>query len=606
MKLRHHAGLAAATTAFILLQALTAGCGPSSSQVQQVSINVETEDQRAVYVDNFINLSGNEDFSIFEESVPEMLAETLGSLRTIRIIPREQLRKQLAMSDDDERATSVTEAARSLGADYLIDGWIDKTDKGTYRVYANLLNLKTSKVRTKMAAVEFKGKNESLEQITKLVEQVGETVSLPQDKLDNFEYQLVTDYDLHRQYMRAWQSYKRGQPKIALRLLEQVIEQADTLIKRDVEAFESGQRNDVPAVYFRYIAGQIYNEEGNVKRARELMEPVYEARDKFGKKEVTRFIEGIWKELNGEYDAAVEIFTELKDVPIFNKEYYIRTAQITERYGDGPVRALAIMKEGTERFAGDVQLQKMKAEYEMQVEGEKAFERYAEAAVSRHSDPVTTEVASAVITEKIKRDKLKLLSTVMPDVAIYCDDTNVVHVDGTIKIGPLAVKLNQFESEMDTSCEITLEGAESLGYAMVDEGQFDLALQLAGVISDKSSAKRSKAVSILIKSAVSIAEGHYNEAIRLVDGMPKDCPSRYLTLGQIYLNLGKTSEAVAVMEKALKFKENLHPIAYYQIANAHLLAGHYKKWQKYNKIYLTESLKELEKKEVADSGKIEQ
>ena len=116
---------------------------------------------------------------------------------------------------------------------------------------------------------------------------------------------------------------------------------------------------------------------------------------------------------------------------------------------------------------------------------------------------------------------------------------------------------------------------------MVDEGQFDLALQLAGILSDGSDAERSKAVSNLIKSAVSIAEGNYNEAIELVDEIPEDCPSRYLTLGNIYLNLGQTGEAVITMEKALKFKDKLHPIAYYQIANAHLLAGHYKKWEKY-------------------------
>ena len=160
MKPRQYAIWAAAAAAFALLQVLAAGCSPSSTQVQQVSINVETEDQRAVYVDNFINLSGNEDFSVFEESIPEMLAETLGSLRTIKIIPRDKLRKQLAMNEAEERSASVTEAARSLGANYLIDGWIDATDKGTFRVYANLLNLDTSQVRTKMAAVEFDNKEE--------------------------------------------------------------------------------------------------------------------------------------------------------------------------------------------------------------------------------------------------------------------------------------------------------------------------------------------------------------------------------------------------------------------------------------------------------------
>ena len=412
---------------------------------------------------------------------------------------------------------------------------------------------------------------------------------------------MVTDYDLHRLYMRAWQSYKRGQPKIALRLLEQVIEQADAHLARQTEASEKGDKRETSAIYFRYVASQIYNEEGNVKRARELLEPVYENKSRFGHKEVQRFIEALWNELNGHYDTAVKIYAEVKDYPSFDKEYFIRTAQIAERYGDGPSRALAILKEGAEKFADDVQLQKMKAELELEVEGEIAFERYTAAAVSSHSDPVTAEVASAVITEKIKQDKLKLLSAVMPDVAIYCVDDKVVRVDGSIKVGPLAIKLSQLESEMDVNCEITLEGAESLGYAMVDEGQFELALQLAGAISDKGGEAKSKAVSILIKSAVMIAEGNYNEAIRLADEMPEDSPSRYLTLGQIYLNLGKTSEAVIVMEKALKYKENLHPIAYYQIANAHLLAGHYKKWQKYTTIYLRESLKDMQKKEVASS-----
>ncbi len=43
------------------------------------------------------------------------------------------------------------------------------------------------------------------------------------------------------------------------------------------------------------------------------------------------------------------------------------------------------------------------------------------------------------------------------------------------------------------------------------------------------------------------------------------------------------------MEKALRLKVQIHPLVYYQIANAHLLAGNYKQWVKYNKLFLSES-----------------
>jgi len=340
-----------------------------------------------------------------------------------------------------------------------------------------------------MAVVEFADKESALKKVSDLIVEIQETLSQPREQIENIGFQLVSDYDLQRQY----------------------IAKADKRIEEDVEDYKNNKRSDVPAMYVRYIAGQIYNELGNEKRARELLEPVYLSRNEWKNPTHIRFIEGLWAELNGDLAEARKAYEEIKDEPQFKQEYYLRMAH------------------------DEIQLRRRLAELELVVEGDAVVERYAREAEEKKGDPVSAEVASALVTEKLKLDSIKKIHALIPPAKTVgvAADSQASEADWA-KIGNLTFNFDDLAMKIDFSCEETLDRAGLLASLAAEEGELE-------------------------------------------------------TLGNVYLNLGMPEKAVKIMEKALKLRVKVKPIVYYQLAGAYLLAGHYKDWQKYTQLFLKKS-----------------
>jgi tetratricopeptide (TPR) repeat protein len=595
-----------AAVAFFSLIASSA-CGPSTSSVQEVSINVAPEEQKTIYVDNFVNLSGNADYNLLEESIPEMLLTTLDGLRTIKIIQRDKLQKYLAVKSEQNGSVSLLEAARSLGADFLIDGWIDGTSDGKYRIYANLLNLANNKLRERFAAVDFTDKEEALQAVANLITEVQDTLSLSREELDKAEAKFVSDYEVHRQFLKAWQSYLRGKPEVAAALFEKAIQMADQQRKRALEAGRSVNEDD-PTLYFHFIVAQIYNELGDEHRALEHLQPVYDKREAFsGKEDIRKFIEALWTELHGDYPKARRLYTEIKDSQRFEREYYLRMAHLALKEGKSPEKALNIVDRGAKRFPDDIQLLKRRADLEFLIQGDKAVERYAAQAAEKKDDPVSSEVASKLVNEKLIGDSLKEISRTLPAVSVTTtSETSKAQKSGestfSFSVGGvnLNLKLDEFKKECEIDCQTTLDNAAMLATLAAEEGNTEIALQIADMISAKVTIAKAVDVDNRIRALVAVSQGDYIEAEKLARRIPESDPNRFITLGSIYIYLGKPDEAAAELEKAISLGGEINPIIYYTVANANLLAGNYKKWDYYTKLFLEKTSKN--KKADKDTG----
>ncbi|HUX07893.1 MAG TPA: tetratricopeptide repeat protein [Acidobacteriota bacterium] len=584
----------------VVLAALAAvvasGCGSSSPAVQEVSINVTPEDQKVVYVDIFINLTGNAEFNLLEESIPEMLLTSLEGIRSVQIIPRDKLQKYLVVRSGEENSVSLSAAAKAMGADYMIDGWIDGTSDGKYRIYANLLNLANNTMRERFSAVEFDSKDQALDAANRLVTEIQDNLSLPREELETAEAKYADNYDIHRQYLRAWQSYNRGQPEVAVALFEKAIEMADVAYKHDPEPAKDEKRES-PANYFRFLAGQIYNELGNEERARELFKPVYENRKSFSKyKDVTIFIEAVWAELQGDYGTAKRLYREVRDSKRFGSEYYLRMAHIALKEGGEPKYAIKIIKKGLEAYPDEALLRKRYAELEFMIEGDKAVERYTGEAAEKKSDPVSAEVASSLVNEKMLGDSLEQLSRALPAVSVVKSPrVSVVRLQNEYALSmsvagfDINIKIDDLKELCDAECEESIDGAALLATLAANKGKAEIALEIAGLISASVTVPQAEDVGNRIRSIVAMSEGRYAEAEKFAMKISAKDPNRFITLGNIYLRLGEPDKAAQIMEKALKVGKDISPIVYYHVANANLLAGNYKKWDFYTKLFLKET-----------------
>ncbi len=580
-----------------LVTLLATGCGPSSSSVQEVSISVTPEDQKVVYVDIFINLTGNADFNLLEESIPEMLITSLEGIRSVKIIPRDKLQKYLVARSEENDTASLPVTARSLGAHYLIDGWIDTTKESKYRIYANLLNLQTNQIRERFAAVDFDSKDQALEAANRLVTEIQDNLSVPREELEVAKAKYAGNYDIHRQYLRAWQSYNRGRPEVAVALFEKAILMAEDAYKRDLEQGKVEKCDVPPGIYYNFLAGQIYNELGNEQRARELFRPVYEHRETFSShREIIGFVEAVWAELQGDYATAKKLYGEVRDFRRFGIEYYLRMAHIALKEGKDPKYAIAFVKKGIEKYPDEDLLRKRYAELEYLIEGEKAVERYTGKVAEKNDDPISVEVASTLVTEKMLGDSLMKLTQTLPAVSVvHAPEGIKADLSGTtafsMRIGDVDIKfdIEELKKVCDVTCEESLEGVALLGILAAQKGRTEIALEIAGLVSAGVTIPRAVDDGYRIHSVIAMSAGDYAEAEKYARKISHRDPNRFITLGNIYLRLGKPEKAAQIMEKALKVGKKISPIIYYYVANANLLAGNYKKWDHYTRLFLKET-----------------
>ena len=574
-----------ATAAAAVLMFLTLSCGESAPSVQEVTVRVPPEEQKSIYIDNFLNLTSNEELNIFEEGIPEMLTSSLTGLRSVRIVPRDIVYKLQAVSESPSSETDFIELARKQGARYLLDGWIQLSKEGNYRIYTNLLDLDTNKMQQKFSEVEFIDKEDALDKISTLITDIQEKLIQPQSKLETFGSQVTENFNAYRYYTKALQSYHRGQFEIAAALMEQHIKIVNDDFRK--KGFEKYENVDKAPLNAHLLAGYFFTEIGDEKRAHKHFAVINEYRDKLPE-DVQLVFDAFWDETSGRLQAAWDKFQNLKEKMEGEKDYFLHLAKLAVKMGKGPEKAMAILKEGIKRFPDDVSLRKTFAQLERELEGDAVVNRYAAEATEKKTDPVSSEVASELVVSNITDNYLVEIPKLVPTVRV---PESTTPGNGYVKVGKLTFKLDDLKEGIDFTCDVTMDHLGTLATVAIKEGRLEIATELANLIEEKGQAVNSKDVFHMIQADIHLLDGDYDEALNHAVQMNKNDPMRFLTIGTIKMRLGQHEEAAQTMEKAFKLGVPINPIAYYEIAKAYLLAGNYKKWDEYNGKFLKETSK---------------
>jgi len=573
---RYRAAAAAALLAALLL---AVACDSSPSNVQQINIplTVSEEEHKSIYVDNFLNMTENEELNAFEEGVPEMLEASLGEIRTITVVPRDTVQRRLAMSATESDHSALYEAARRFGAQYVLDGWISRDREGRYRIHANLFNLETEEAQQRIAVLEFADREDGLNRLNGFILDIQEKLSQPRSALEGLsEFRVASNYDTHRLYLMGMRSYNRGDPEIAIALLERVLAIERESRAEDPPEAEGSEREKDPTLYLHFILGQLYNEIGNEARAREYLASVYERREDFHPG-YHPFIEAIWDEVNGRYGAAREQYAQLIEQDPGEDDYYLRLADITLKMGEPPENAAGILAAGIERFPNAITLYRRHAELQMAARGDEVVGEYAALAHDRSDDPVSNEVASNLIAQRIRQERLQRLAE-FEGLAERSAESEL-----------LVVRLEGLELELNIDGEEATLSLGDLAALIAEVSQLDAEEEIAAVAGLAGGIASSAELSHRIMAIVRMNEGRYAEAEAFARRIAETDPQRFITLGKVYLRQGQYEQAARTMEEALDTGAELNPLIYYHIANAHLLAGHYREWSRFNRIFREES-----------------
>ena len=566
--------VAAAAVALAALLFVSA-CGSSSNNVQiNIPLTVSEEEHKSIYVDNFLNMTENEELNAFEEAVPEMLEAFLREIRTITVVPRDTVQRRLAMSATEGDHSALYEAARRLGAQYVLDGWINRDREGKYRIHANLFNLETEEAQQRIAVLEFADREDGLNRLNGFILDVQEKLSQPRSALEGLsEFRVTSNYDTHRLYMMGMRSYNRGNPEIAIALLERVM--ALEMEHRLENPTEAEERKD-PVLYLHFILGQIYNEIGNEARARDHLALVYESREDF-MPGFQPFIEAIWDEVNGRYEAARQQYTRLIEQDPAEDEYYLRLADIALKMGEPPENAAGILAAGIERFPNEITLRRRHAELQMAARGDEVVGEYAALAEERSNDPVSNEVASNLIAQRIRQERLQRLA----------EFEGLVERSAESEL--LVVRLEGLELELNIDGEEATLRLGDLAALVAEVSRLEAEEEIAAIVGLVSGDASPTELSHRIMAIVRMNEGRYAEAEGFAHRVSENDPQRFIILGKIYLRQGQYEQAARSMEEALETGAELNPLIYYHIAKAHLLAGHYREWSRFNRIFREES-----------------
>lgn len=585
------------TTSTTLLGLITlaifglAGCGGEQATADRhvIPVKINTgEDEKVVFVNNFVNLTDNQDLNIFEEGLADMLEETLTNIPSIKVVPRHSMKTMFAVSDAPKEHT-IVDTAKSNGVQYIIDGWIGTTDKGTYKAYANLINLEGEKeeIHNRFAVVEFDDRNNALQKINNLVEEVASKLSRNREELEGMVKYQDFDYNFFLTYHTALSSANRGRPDVAISMMESTL--ADYM-KRLAIAEDEKERHELRnmTLYARFLLMQAYVEVGdheNSQRHIEAMALTEQERKNMGM--WATLVDALSAENNGQYAKAAEKYSLLAEKRPYESFFYIRLSDIALQQGDNSKKALSIVKRGLEMIPDSSLLNKQAAKIRMDMEGEKAIEEYASESVDSRNAAVTAEVVSSLINDQLEEEMLKKNPDLVPLVV------NVqAKADGTFTyVGRVKVDTDKLEYAIDYSCPDTTESVVKMANFAVRSGNVKFAYKVADNIKTHGTAPNSIDAYHTIYALAKTADGAFDEAKKHAVQINKDEPTRYLVIGNLLLHQGNNEKAVKYMEKALQLDKEPHPLVYYNIANAHLLAGHYKEWNNYNEKFLEASVK---------------
>ena len=258
-------------------------------------------------------------------------------------------------------------------------------------------------------------------------------------------------------------------------------------------------------------------------------------------------------------------------------DYYLRLADIALKMGEPPENAAEILAAGIERFPHEIALNRRYAELQMAARGDEVVGEYAALAVEYPDCPVSNEVASALIARKIRQERLQRLGEVEG------------LAERSAALGSLTVRLEGLELEFNINGEEATLQLGDLAALIAEVSQLEADEEIAAVAGLIGGIASSAELSYRIMAMVRMNEGRYAEAEAFARRIAETDPQRFITLGKIYLRQGQYEQAARTMEEALETGAELNPLIYYHIANAHLLAGHYREWIRFNRIFREES-----------------
>lgn len=560
------------------------GCGGTES-AQQYTIPLKvTVEEKAVYVDNFLNLTENDDLNIFEDGVADMLEQSLAGITSVRIVPRLTVKKTIAVSELPGNRDATIEAASANGARYIVDGWITRAEAGSYRIYANILNLDTRELQEKIAVAEFLNRDEALPKISDFVQDITSKLSQSRESIEQLSDFRLTDYEVYRMRMLAFQSASRGRPEVAASLLEQaLLVLEEKLAKEKDEVLHKKRGDNIGKI--RFSLAEIYTEMRDHERALAHLETMMPHIDLYPEAWQS-FIRALWDENNGNLDKAEKVYREYLTQYPHEGFFYRRLADIALAKGAGRTAAIAILEDGLKKSPETSGLTRRIAELKLAVEGDRAIEEFVFVSDSGDRNAaLASEVFSSMINVKMEQDFLRDLPTLVP-IVIHLDNGGKTGETGMVQLGSYKIDTSKIEQGLDYSCPDTTAMAVRIAGIAARTGNKEFAWKLATAIDKFGSAPNSKDAYHTIAATVSLLDGKFKEAKQHAFAIDENDPSRYLVIGNILIHQGNTEKGVVYMEKALHLEKKPHPIVYYYVANAHMLAGHYKEWNEYNRKFL--------------------
>ena len=568
-------------TYIILFSVITlSACNSSNETVHQYTVPLEmTMSEKVVYVDDFLNLTENEDLNIFENGVPDLLENALGKVSDIVVVPRYTVNKYLATSSTAETKVDVLKMARDHEVQYLLNGWIAKSPKGDYRFYANLMEVETEAIQEKIAIISFDDKEDALRKLNKFVVDITSKLSRSPQELAQLSEHRMHDYALFMMTMKAWASQQKGNPYLAARLYEKALKH---IASRKDDIMSADERAS-----FHYYSGHVhlslaklYANMGKDDRARELLDRVWEYKNDYSPPS-QKVMEAMYAELDNDLEKAKELYDELRHKNPHENFVHIRLADIALKEGKTADTAIDILKEGMEESMGNTAvLARRIAKLELKSKGAKqVFHKYADKEwimQDNYKAADRREVAITMLDSRIKKQVTENNPILKP--------LKVKMVDGTISFDS-----KEIESIVDLSCEETTNAVTTLAELAIVNGDPDIAEKIAITLKEHGNAANSDCAYHEIIANVMIARGDFDEAKKHALKIDHRSPSRFLILGDIYQQQGNYKKAATIMERAATSKKDVHPFVYYKISKAYELAGDYKKWNKYSNLFIKRS-----------------
>jgi len=577
------------TAAGLLCLLLLAGCGAEET-AETKTIPIEfSVDEKTILVNSFANLTDNSDLNLFEEGVATLIEDSLGRIPGVKIIPRRSMNKVMAVSDSASEA-SIGDLARSKGADYLIDGWISK-HKDEYRIYANLLDVRSGQAEQKAAVATFKTKDEAVQALDSFVGEICTKVGMPRAEMEEMLTNQYLDYNIFSMKMKAVSSYYKGRPDVAVSLLEQCV----MLLQEHLDGTEDEEK--IAKIYrgsanIQYMLAQIQLELDNLSAAQRHLDFISPYASRFN--ELSRKnIVAMNHEVQGDYEKALAIYTKLSINYPHEQWFYVRMAHTILASGGTLEEAIAVLERGSNLNPDETRLHREIAQLRLNHDDPGSVEDYAVATLDKNNVAAGNEVVSTLVSHQVKDRYVRSLPRDGVFVAKNGEKTSIENIQLTTEID-----LEQLKQSLDYSCPNTTAIAFRVATVAISSGDIELAENIASMIKEKGTATNSESTYFAIESMLESTRGDFRAAKKMARKVKGGSVMKYITWAHLYAHAGNYDKASEILAKAHKETGGKDPLVIKAYVDTLWLAGNYEQWSIYNRelLELSEQLQLLSPK----------